>query len=226
MLGMRHAVWLTDDRRSRRGDEDRVECTARPLHGIDSHASHVTGADGYEARRSISRAYEGELLDDTRARSITSIATLVGDVRVEAQASVWYGAVLRADFGPIIVRRGANIQDGSVLHGGDDPVTEVGEGATVGHVCVVHGCVVHTEALIGNGATVLDGAIVGRRALIAAGCTVPPGMVIPDGMLVLGVPARVVGEVSGQAKVWVDTNPAIYRDLARRHAAGVRPVDW
>jgi carbonic anhydrase/acetyltransferase-like protein (isoleucine patch superfamily) len=150
---------------------------------------------------------------------IAPTATLVGDVRVEAQASVWYGAVLRADFGPIIVRRGANIQDGSVLHGGDDPVTEVGEGATVGHLCVVHGAVVHAEALIGNGATVLDGAIVGRRALVAGGCTVPP-----DGMLVVGVPARVVGEVSGQAKVWVDSNPAIYRDLARRHAAGTRPV--
>ena len=155
---------------------------------------------------------------------IAPTATLVGDVRVEAQASVWYGAVLRADFGPIIVRRGANIQDGSILHGGDDPVTEVGEGATVGHLCVVHGAVVHAEALIGNGATVLDAAIVGRRALVAGGCTVPPGMVIADCMLVVGVPARVVGEVSGQAKVWVDTNPAIYRDLARRHAAGTRPV--
>jgi carbonic anhydrase/acetyltransferase-like protein (isoleucine patch superfamily) len=155
---------------------------------------------------------------------IAPTATLVGDVRVEAQASVWYGAVLRADFGPIIVRGGANIPVGSVLHGGDDPVTEIGEGATVGHLCVVHGCVVRTEALIGNGATVLDGAIVGRRALVAAGCTVPPGMVIADGMLVAGVPARVVGEVSGQAKTWVDTNPAVYRDLARRHAAGIRPV--
>ena len=155
---------------------------------------------------------------------IAPTATLVGDVRVEAQASIWYGAVLRADFGPIIVRRGANIQDGSILHGGDDPVTEVGEGATVGHLCVVHGAVVHAEALIGNGATVLDAAIVGRRALVAGGCTVPPGMVIADGMLVVGVPARVVGEVSGQAKVWVDTNPAIYRDLGRRHAAGTRPV--
>jgi len=155
---------------------------------------------------------------------IAPTATLVGDVRVEAEASVWYGAVLRADFGPVIVRRGANIQDGSVLHGGDDPVTEVGEGATVGHLCVVHGAVVHAEALIGNGATVLDGAIVGRRALVAAGATVPPGMVIAAGMLVAGVPARVVGEVSGGAKQWVDTNPAIYRELARRHAAGIRPV--
>ena len=140
------------------------------------------------------------------------------------EASVWYGAVLRADFGPIIVRRGANVQDGSVLHGGDDPVTEVGEGATVGHLCVVHGAVIGPEALIGNGATVLDGVIVGRRALVAAGATVPPGLIIADGMLAAGVPARVVREVTGGAKQWVETNPAIYRELARRHAAGIRPV--
>ena len=155
---------------------------------------------------------------------IAPTATLVGDVRVEADASIWYGAVLRADFGPIFVRRGANVQDGSVLHGGDDPPTEVGEGATVGHLCVVHGAVIGAEALIGNGATVLDGAIVGRRALVAAGSTVPPRMVIPDGMLAAGVPARVLREVSGGAKQWVETNPEIYRELARRHAAGIRLV--
>ena len=156
---------------------------------------------------------------------IAPTATLVGDVRVEAEASIWYGAVLRADFGPILVRRGANVQDGSVLHGGTDPVTEVGEGATIGHLCVVHGAVIGAEALVGNGATVLDGAIVGRRALVAGGATVPPGMVIPDGMLAAGVPARVLREVSGGAKFWVENNPEVYRDLARRHAAGVRPVD-
>jgi carbonic anhydrase/acetyltransferase-like protein (isoleucine patch superfamily) len=156
---------------------------------------------------------------------IAPTATLVGDVRVEAEASVWYGAVLRADFGPILVRRGANVQDGSVLHGGADPVTEVGEGATIGHLCVVHGAVIGSEALVGNGATVLDGVIVGRRALVAAGCTVPPGMVIPDGMLAVGIPARITGEVTGGAKEWVQSNPAVYRDLARRHASGVRPAD-
>ena len=107
--------------------------------------------------------------------------------------------MLRADFGPIIVRRGANIQDGSVLHGGADPVTEVGDGATIGHLCVVHGAVIGAEALVGNGATVLDGASVGRRALIAAGATVPPGLIVPDGMLAAGVPARIVGEVTGRA---------------------------
>jgi carbonic anhydrase/acetyltransferase-like protein (isoleucine patch superfamily) len=170
-------------------------------------------------------AFEGQEPQVSPEAWIAPTATLVGDVRVEAGASIWYGAVLRADFAPIIVRRGANVQDGSVLHGGDDPVTEIGDGATVGHLCVVHGAVIGPEALVGNGATVLDGAIVGRRALVAGGATVPPGMVIPDGMLAAGVPARVIREVSGGAKQWVETNPAIYRALARRHAAGVKSVD-
>jgi carbonic anhydrase/acetyltransferase-like protein (isoleucine patch superfamily) len=152
-------------------------------------------------------AFEGHQPTVSPSAWIAPTATLVGDVRVEGEASVWYGAVLRADFGPIIVRRGANVQDGSVLHGGQDPVTEVGEGATIGHLCVIHGAV-----------------IVGRRALVAAGCTVPPGMTIPDGMLAVGVPARIAGEVTGGAKQWVETNPGLYRELARRHAASVRPV--
>ena len=155
---------------------------------------------------------------------IAPTATLVGDVHVEAEASVWYGAVLRADFGIIIVRRGANVQDGSVLHGGSDPVTEIGEGATVGHLCVVHSAVIHAEALVGNGATVLDGAVVGRRALVAAGCTVPPGMTIPGGMLAVWIPARLAGEITGTARQWVQANPQTYRELARRHAAGIRLV--
>ncbi len=169
-------------------------------------------------------AFEGREPTVSPAAWIAPTATLVGDVRVEDDASIWYGAVLRADFGPIIVRRGANIQDGSVLHGGEDPVTEIGEGATVGHLCVVHGAIVATEALIGNGATVLDGAVIGRRALVAAGAVVPPGMTVPDGMLAVGTPARVAREVSGSAKEWVDTNPEIYRELARRHSAGISQV--
>ena len=169
-------------------------------------------------------AFEGRSPRVSASAWIAPTATLVGDVTVEDEASVWYGAVLRADFGPIIVRRGANVQDGSVLHGGADPVTEVGEGATIGHLCVVHGCVIGAEALIGNGATVLDGAVIGARALVAAGATVPPGLAVPDGRLAVGVPARVAGEVRGGALKWVQTNPEVYRELARRHAGGVRPV--
>ncbi|MBW0091456.1 gamma carbonic anhydrase family protein [Pseudonocardia sp. KRD-184] len=156
---------------------------------------------------------------------VAPTATLVGDVRVEAGASIWYGAVLRADFGPIIIRAGANVQDGSVLHGGDDPITEVGAGATIGHLCVVHGCVIGEEALIGNGATIQDGAHIGARCLVGAGATVPPNTVVPDGRLVLGQVAREKGELTESARWWVEGNPQIYRDLAQRHRAGVRPVD-
>ncbi len=155
---------------------------------------------------------------------IAPTATLVGDVTVEAHASVWYGAVLRADFGAIVVREGANVQDGSVLHGGEDPVTEVGAGATIGHLCVVHGCVIGPEALIGNGSTVQDGARIGRRTLIGAGSLVPPGLVVPDEVLALGSPARVRGPLSAGAVQWVDGNPSIYQELARRHAAGVEEL--
>ena len=169
-------------------------------------------------------SFEGHQPEVSPEAWIAPTATIVGNVRVEAEASVWYGAVLRADFGPIVVRRGANVQDGSVLHGGPDPVTEVGEGATIGHLCVVHSAVIQAEALVGNGATVLDGAVVGRRALVAAGATVPPGLVIPGGMLAAGVPARIIGELTAGATQWVEMNPGLYRELARRHAASARPV--
>ncbi len=155
---------------------------------------------------------------------VAPTATLVGDVTVEAGASIWYGAVLRADFGAIVVREGANVQDGSVLGGGVDPVTEMGPGATVGHLCVVHGAVVGAQALVGNGAVVQDGARIGERALVAAGSTVTPGTVVPPEVVATGTPARVRGPLEGTARWWVDSNPAAYQALARRHAAGVEEL--
>ena len=155
---------------------------------------------------------------------VAPTATLVGDVRVEARASIWYNAVLRADFGPIIVREGANVQDGSVLHGGDDPITEIGAGATIGHLCVVHGCVIGPEALIGNGATIQDGARIGAHCLVGAGATVAPNTIVPDDTLVLGSVARPKGPLTASARWWVEGNPQIYRDLAQRHKNGVAPA--
>ncbi|WP_163505507.1 gamma carbonic anhydrase family protein [Fodinicola acaciae] len=154
---------------------------------------------------------------------IAPTATLVGDVTVEANASVWYGAVLRADFGPIVIRAGANVQDNSVLHGGFE-ATEVGPGATVGHMCVLHGCVVGAEALIGNNATVQDGARIGDRALIAAGTLVPPNtMVAPETMFV-GAAGQQRGPLTPGAEGWVRTNPDIYQALAKRHRTSIRPI--
>ena len=155
---------------------------------------------------------------------IAPTATLVGDVTVEAGASVWYGAVLRADFGAIVVGAGANVQDGTVVHGGSDPVTTIGPDATIGHLCIVHGCTIGREALVGNGAVVQDNAVVGDRALVAAGSTVTPGTVIAAETVVTGTPAKVRGPLEGTAKSWVDHNAEVYRDLAKRHAASVEEV--
>ena len=154
---------------------------------------------------------------------VAPTATLVGDVRVEADASIWYGVVVRADYAPIVVRRGANVQDGSVLHG--DVLTEVGPGVTIGHACVVHGAVLEQECLIGNGTIVLDGARVGSRSLVAAHSLVAAGAQIPPGVLAAGAPAVVKRPLDGAAAGWVSTNPAEYQRLARRHAAGVEALD-
>ena len=156
---------------------------------------------------------------------IAPTASLVGDVRVEAGASVWYGAVLRGDRAPIIIRAGANVQDGSVLHAAQDVPCEIGPGATVAHLCVVHAATIGEEALIGNHATVLDGARIGRRTLVAAGSLVVGGTDIPDEVLVTGIPAKVRGPIAGtSAERWVTTNPKKYVDLAQRHRAGLREV--
>jgi carbonic anhydrase/acetyltransferase-like protein (isoleucine patch superfamily) len=154
---------------------------------------------------------------------IAPTATLIGNVTVEAEASVWYGAVLRGDFGPIVVGRRANVQDNSVIHSGPDG-TVIGPGATVGHLCVLHSATVGEQALIGNGATVQDGAQVGARALVGAGSLVAPNAVVPPEVVVTGVPARERGPLTGTAAIWVDNNPAIYAELARRHATGTADV--
>jgi carbonic anhydrase/acetyltransferase-like protein (isoleucine patch superfamily) len=156
---------------------------------------------------------------------IAPTATVVGDVTVEENASVWYNTVLRADFNPIVIRRGANVQDCAVIHVTPASGVEVGPGATVGHLCMVHAATIGEEALVGNCAVVLDGARVGARAMVGAGSLVTPGTEIPDGMLALGAPCRVKGPLAGTAaERWVRINPAGYQALAQRHRAGVAPA--
>jgi carbonic anhydrase/acetyltransferase-like protein (isoleucine patch superfamily) len=157
---------------------------------------------------------------------VAPTATLVGDVVIEAGASVWYNAVIRADYSRVTVRSGANVQDGAVLHGPPDLPTEVGPGATVAHLCVVHGATLGEECLVANGATVLDGARIGARALVAAHALVPAGMEVPDGFLVAGVPAQLKRPVAGSpGELWVKLNPPAYADLAQRHLRGVAPLE-
>jgi carbonic anhydrase/acetyltransferase-like protein (isoleucine patch superfamily) len=156
---------------------------------------------------------------------IAATATLIGDVTVEAGASIWYGAVLRGDCGPIIIRERANVQDNAVIHTPPDVTTEIGQGATIAHTCVVHGAVIGADTIIGNGTTVQDMANVGAGTMIAAHSLVGPGSQIPGGVLAAGAPAVVKRPIEGtQAEVWVRMNPDYYARLAQRHQRSVSEI--
>src|ERR1700742_3585892 len=170
-------------------------------------------------------AFEGRTPRVNPTAFVAPTATLIGDVVVEAGASIWFNAVLRADYGRIVVREGANVQDGSVLHGPPGIPVDIGPGATIAHLCVIHGVHVGQEALIANHATVLDGAVIGARSLVAAHALVLAGTQIPAGMLAVGAPAQVKGPVAGTgAKMWITLTPQPYRELAQRHLAGLKPI--
>jgi carbonic anhydrase/acetyltransferase-like protein (isoleucine patch superfamily) len=156
---------------------------------------------------------------------IAPTAVIVGDVTVEERASVWYNAVVRGDFSAVVIRAGANVQDCAVVHVTPRSGVEIGAGATVGHLCLIHAATIGDEALIGNGSTVLDGATIGARAMVAAGALVTPGTEIPEGVLAIGAPAKVRGPLAGTpAEEWVKRNPQGYQALAQRHKDGVRPL--
>ena len=137
------------------------------------------------------RSFAGKSPRFGRRVFVASTAVIVGDVDLADDASVWYGAVLRADLREIRIGARSNIQDNAVVHV-DEPdfPTLVAEDVTVGHAALLHGCRVERGALVGMHATVLNGAVVGEEAVVAAGALVPPGMVVPPRTLVAGVPAR------------------------------------
>jgi carbonic anhydrase/acetyltransferase-like protein (isoleucine patch superfamily) len=123
---------------------------------------------------------------------IANTATVIGDVTLGAQSSVWFSAVLRGDINRIAVGHHSNIQDNAVLHVADDYPCVVGNWVTVGHGAIVHACRVGDEVLVGMGAVILDGAVIGKQSLIGAKALVTQGTKIPPGSLVLGAPAKVV----------------------------------
>lgn len=157
---------------------------------------------------------------------VAPTATLIGDVTVEAGASIWYGAVLRADVCTIVIKAGTNVQDNSVLHAGPDQTLVVGPNATVGHACVVHCAEVGEQSLIGNGSILLDGATVGSRTLVAAGAVVTPGAEIPGGVVAAGAPAAARKPIEGtSSEFWIESNAAYYAELAGRHRDGASVVE-
>jgi carbonic anhydrase/acetyltransferase-like protein (isoleucine patch superfamily) len=123
-------------------------------------------------------------------------ADLIGDVRMGPRASVWFGAVIRADNTPILIGEASNIQDGAVGHSDPGAPLVIGDRVTVGHQAILHGCTIGDQALVGMGARVLNGAVIGANCLVGAGALVTEGKCFEAGMLIVGVPARVVRALS------------------------------
>lgn len=150
---------------------------------------------------------------------VAANATVKGNVTIEAEASIFFGAVLRAETDPITVGRGSNIQDNCVLHADPGFPTVVGRDCTVGHGAMLHGCTIGDDTLVGMGAIVLNGARVGRSCLIAAGTLIPQGAVIPDGSLVMGSPGRVRRPVTEEELAHNIESAEWYRQQARHYRA-------
>ncbi len=155
---------------------------------------------------------------------IAPTAVLIGRVKVEAEASIWWGAVLRGDNEPITVGRGSNVQDGCVLHTDPGYPLTIRPGVTVGHMVMLHGCEIGEGTLVGIGAVVLNGARIGRNCLIGAGALVPEGREIPDGSLVMGMPARIVGEVRPEQLSRIASGTRKYVDNGARYRSGLRSI--
>ena len=130
--------------------------------------------------------------DTARALFVAANATVVGDVTLGPQSSVFYGAVLRGDIARIVVGEGSNIQDNAVVHLADNLDANIGAWCTIGHSAIVHACTIGDECLVGMGATVLDGAQIGARSIIGANSLVPQRFTCPPGSMVYGSPAKVV----------------------------------
>ncbi|OHE80081.1 MAG: gamma carbonic anhydrase family protein, partial [Verrucomicrobia bacterium RIFCSPLOWO2_12_FULL_64_8] len=137
----------------------------------------------------------GRTPDTARAAFIAANATVIGDVTLGPESSVFYGAVLRGDIARIVVGEGTNIQDNAIVHLADDGDAVIGAWCTIGHAAIVHACTIGDECLIGMGATILDRARIGARSIVGANALVTQDMVVPPGSLVYGSPGKIVSKL-------------------------------
>ncbi|MEM6410492.1 MAG: gamma carbonic anhydrase family protein [Pseudomonadota bacterium] len=152
-------------------------------------------------------------------------ATVLGNVVLHEDSSIWFNAVLRGDNEPIIIGERSNIQDGSVLHTDPGCPLTIGKNVTVGHMAMLHGCTIGENSLVGIGATILNRAIVGKNCLIGAHSLISEGKVIPDGSLVMGAPGKVVRELTDSQIAMLTVNSQVYVDNWKRFSSGFKSIE-
>jgi carbonic anhydrase/acetyltransferase-like protein (isoleucine patch superfamily) len=155
---------------------------------------------------------------------VADSAEVMGRVTLGADASVWFGTVVRGDTESITIGAGSNIQDASVLHADLGKPLVVGCNVTVGHQVMLHGCTIGDESLIGIGAVVLNGARIGRNCLVGAGALVTEGKEFPDGSMIIGSPAKAVRQLSPEQIEGLRQSARHYIDNARRFKSGLRKL--
>lgn len=155
---------------------------------------------------------------------VAESAQVIGDVHLAEDSSVWFGTVIRGDTAAIRIGRGSNIQDNSVLHADLGVPLTIGEGVTVGHQVMLHGCTIGDGSLIGIQAVVLNNARIGKGCVVGAGSVVTEGKEFPDGSLILGAPAKVVRQLTPEQVERLRLGAAHYVHNARRFRAGLKRI--
>jgi carbonic anhydrase/acetyltransferase-like protein (isoleucine patch superfamily) len=149
-------------------------------------------------------------------------AVIIGDVKLQPETSVWFGAVLRGDIETITLGRGSNIQDGTVCHTDPDNPCTVGEYVTVGHMAMLHGCTIGDGSLVGIGATLMNGSAIGRECIVGAHSLVTEGKQFPGGVVIMGSPAKIVRELNDADRAKLRANAERYVNRARRYLEELR----
>ena len=148
-------------------------------------------------------------------------ASIIGKIVIQEGASVWFGATLRGDNEEIVIGKGSNVQENSIIHTDMGYPLTVGEGCTIGHKALLHGCTIGDNTLIGMGAVILNGAKIGKNCLIGANALITENKVIPDGSLVMGSPGKVVRELDEQGIQGLRASALNYQQNMRRFRAGL-----
>lgn len=149
--------------------------------------------------------------------TVADTARITGDVRIGKGASLWYGVAIRGDVAPIIIGQQTNVQDNAVVHCDTNEANVIGDRVTIGHGAIVHGRAVGDDSLIGMGAVLLGGSIIGKGCLVAAGSVVPPNMQVPDGKVVMGLPGKIVRDVTEEDRAAMTANWQHYVQAAERY---------
>lgn len=163
------------------------------------------------------KAYKGNTPEIKDSCFIAENATVIGQVKINDNANIWYGTVIRSDMSYTTIGANTNIQDNTSVHNDFDTPTEIGDNVTIGHNCVIHGCKINNNVLIGMGSVILNNAEIGENTIIGAGSLVTQGKKIPGGVLCIGSPAKVIRELTEEEIESIKSSVIHYIEMAEEH---------